>query len=226
MLDGISVIAFDIDGTLYSSFGFYVKIIPYFLKNLKFYIKYNKVRKILHKTAPLPDFYEFQARLLAELLKCPVEEAKEKIQKIVYDGMKPYFKKTKPFAYVEETFSRLKNAGFKIAILSDFPPEQKGGMWGLIPYCDAILGSEACGALKPSIYPFGILAHTLGVKTGNILYVGNSIKYDVKGAKNAGLKTAYIMPFWRKLLNLPYKLADINFSNYRQLADIVLKCPQ
>lgn len=223
MLDGISVIAFDIDGTLYPSFGFYIRIIPYFLKNLRFYLKYNKVRKVLHKTAPLADFYEFQARLLAELLNCSAKEAKEKIQKIVYDGMKPYFKKIKPFPHVKETFVRLKDAGYKVAILSDFPPEQKGDMWGLTPYCDEILGSEACGALKPSLYPFGVLAHQLGVKNENILYVGNSVKYDVKGAKNAGMKTAYILPFWRKLLNIPQKLADINFSNYRQLADIVLK---
>lgn len=223
MIDGISAVAFDIDGTLYSSPLFYLRIIPHFIRHFFFYIKYNKVRKILHRTAPLADFYEYQARLLAEFLRCSSAQAKEKIQRIVYDGMIPYFKKTKPFKNVEETFRRFKSAGLKIGLLSDFPPSQKGDLWGLLPLCDAVIGSEDSGALKPSIYPFGILSQSLGVKSGEILYVGNSVKYDVRGASNAGMKSAYLLPFWRRLFHLPLKSADLCFSNYRQLADIVLK---
>lgn len=223
MLDGITAIAFDIDGTLYSSPEFYLRIIPHFLKNFLFYIKYNKIRNVLHHTAPLPDFYEYQARLFAELTGSSVEDAKNKIQSVVYDGLETYFKKIKPFKYVEETFRRIKAAGYKIAILSDFPPEQKGDIWGLAPYCDVILGSEQCGALKPSVFPFGILAKQLGVKKEQILYVGNSRKYDVLGAKNAGMMSAYIMPLWRRIFHCPLKEADINFSNYRQFAEIVIE---
>lgn len=223
MLDGISAIAFDIDGTLYSSTRFYLRIIPYLIKNFSFYVKYNKVRKILHKTAPLPDFYEYQARLLAESTGWDVKEAKQKIQDVVYDGFKPYFEKTKTFAGVKEAFVAIKKAGYKIALLSDFPPEQKGDMWGLLPLCDVVLGSEQIGALKPSVFPFGILAQKLSVKKEEILYVGNSIKYDVYGAKNAGMKSAYILPLWRKIFHCPLKLADINFSSYRQLSEIVIK---
>ena len=112
MLDGISAVAFDIDGTLYSSPQFYVRIIPYFLKNFAFYLKYNKVRKILHHTAPLPDFYEYQARLFSELTGLSVPESKKKIQEIVYDGLIPYFKKIKTFKYVEESFKKIKEAGY------------------------------------------------------------------------------------------------------------------
>ena len=223
MYQNISAIAFDIDGTLYSSVRFSLRIVPYFLSNLPFYLKYNKVRKILHKTAPLPDFYEYQARLLSEELSSTPEEAKALIKSIVYDGLKPYFEKTPSFKGVEEAFKRFKNAGLKIALMSDFPPDQKGELWGLKPYCDVILGSEDIGALKPSKYPFAIMAQKLGVPEDKILYVGNSVKYDVSGARNCGMKTAYIMPFWRKILHIPLKLADINFFCYRQLADIVLK---
>ncbi len=223
MLDGIKVIAFDIDGTLYDSSRFYIRIIPYFIQNFGFYLKYNKVRKVLHKTAPLSDFYEYQARLLSEITGDSPEVSKEKIQNIVYDGMKPYFEKTKCFDGVPEAFARLREAGYRLAILSDFPTDQKGEMWGLLPYCDAVLSSEKTGALKPSKYPFGVLAQTLGVTPDQILYVGNSVKYDVQGASAAGMKTAYILPFWRRFFHKPLKLADINFSSYRQLVDIVLK---
>lgn len=223
MMNGIKVIAFDIDGTLYSSHRFYYRIVPYFLKHFFFFLEYNKVRKVLHKTAPLADFYEYQARLLAENLNCPVETAKSRIQQVVYDGLTPYFARTKPFKGVQDAFKAIHEAGYKIAILSDFPPSQKGEMWGLVQYCDLILGSEESGALKPSKYPFGVMANRLNVKPEEILYVGNSIKYDVEGSKNAGMKSAYILPFWRKILHLHVKQADINFSSYRQLADIVLR---
>ena len=32
----------------------------HFLRHLPFFLQYNKVRKVLHRTAPLPDFYEYQ----------------------------------------------------------------------------------------------------------------------------------------------------------------------
>lgn len=223
MLENISVIAFDIDGTLYPSYRLYIKIIPYFLRNLSFFRHYNRVRKILHRTAPLPDFFEYQARLLAEETGCSVDEAKKNIKEIVYDGLKPYLERTKPFSHVRETIKAFKDAGYKIAILSDFPPEQKGSLWNILEYCDLVLGSESIGALKPSKYPFGILARAIGVNESDILYVGNSVKYDIMGAGNAGMKTAYKLPFWRTFLHRPLKIADINFSNYRQLKDIVLK---
>ncbi|MBQ6781513.1 MAG: HAD family hydrolase [Treponema sp.] len=223
MLENISVIAFDIDGTLYPSWALNVRIVVYFLRNLRFFLSFNKVRKQLHKTAPVADFYEYQARLLAIELDCSVQNAKSMIQQIVYDGLKPVFERIKPFKYVRDAFQRLKDSGYRLAILSDFPPSQKGEMWGLLPYCDAVLGAEEIGALKPSKYPFGILARVLNVAETEILYVGNSVRYDVIGARNAGLKSAYLLPWWRKFLHLKHPNADISFSNYRQFAKIVIQ---
>ncbi|MBQ2530199.1 MAG: HAD family hydrolase, partial [Treponema sp.] len=155
--------------------------------------------------------------------KTTPEEAKSNIQKICYDGMKPYFRKFKPYPHAKECMEKLKEKGYKIGILSDFPPEQKGDIWGMRELCDVCIGSEESGALKPSLYPFGILAMKLGVKPGEVLYVGNSIRYDVKGALNAGMRSAYLLKGWRKIFNIPPKDVDICFKNYRQLLDIVLK---
>lgn len=219
----IKAVAFDIDGTLYSNARLYAKIAPFFLKNLFFFLKYNKVRKILHRTGPLPDFFEYQARLLAEEMSITPAEARNKIDEVVYHGLTPYFKNLKSYPHVYEAFKAFKDAGLRLAILSDFPPRQKGDIWGTLPLCDVVMGSEECGALKPSSYTFGILAEKLGVPAESILYVGNSVRSDVRGAANSGMKTAYILPFWRKILHLPLKEADICFSNYRQLQKIVLQ---
>ena len=102
MLEGIKAVAFDIDGTLYPDWKLYVRILPYILKNLSFYRNFGKVRKILHKTAPLADFYEYQARILAEMMKIPKDEAKSKIRSICYDGMKPFFTRFSPYPQVLE----------------------------------------------------------------------------------------------------------------------------
>ena len=223
MLEGVSVIAFDIDGTLYPSWALYLRVIPYFLRHLRFFLHYNKVRKQLHRTAPLADFYEYQGRLLAEELGCTIPHAKALIRFLVYDGLRRHFKKVKPFKGMKETIVALKDAGYRIAILSDFPPIQKGSLWGVLPLCELVLGSEELGALKPSKYPFGVMQQLLDVKPEQILYVGNSIRCDVRGAKNAGMKSAYILPLWRRLLHRPLKEADICFGSYRQLKDIVLQ---
>lgn len=223
MLEHISVIAFDIDGTLYPSWALNVRIVGYVLRHLKFYWSYAKVRKILHNSAPLADFYEYQARLLAEELGCDAQDAKRQIQNIVYDGLKPYFAhKIKPFPHVAETFAALKEKGYRLAILSDFPPEQKGDLWGLLPYCEQVLGTEALGALKPSKFPFGLLAQKMGVQPSEILYVGNSVRYDVIGANNAGMKTAYLLTGWRKFFHKKHPKATISFATYRQFLKIVL----
>ena len=223
----IDAIAFDIDGTLYSSARFYFRIAPYFLRHLSFFIQYNKARQILHRTAPLADFYEYQARLFDSIKngdeKVENSKSKEKIQKIVYDGLKPYFAKTQPYKDVKDFFETAKAKGKKLALLSDFPPEQKDDVWGLAKLCDVVMGSESLGALKPSVYAFGQLAIKLGVPNERILYVGNSVKADIDGAKNAGMKAAYIQTGFSKIFNKCPSNADISFKNYRKLKEIVLK---
>ncbi|MDR3283971.1 MAG: HAD family hydrolase [Treponema sp.] len=219
----LKAVAFDIDGTLYSDWSLYLRIIPYVIKHLSFFLAYDRVRKTLRRTAPLADFFEYQARLLAEELHIASPEARELIDRIIYQGLKPYFKKIKPYAHSIMTVRAFYDAGLKIAILSDFPPAQKGDIWGLAQFCDVILGSEEIGALKPSKYAFGILANTLEMLPEEILYVGNSIASDIQGAHNAGMKTAYRLPLWRKITGKIPVQADISFRNYRQLQKFVLQ---
>lgn len=222
MLGDIKAVAFDIDGTLYPSFPLYIRLLPYIIRHFRFYLHYNKVRRIMHRTAPLPDFYEYQARLMAESLGSSVAHAKELIQKIAYDGLRPYFERVRPFKYIEETFKTLHEKGYRLALLSDFPPAQKGGIWGIAPYCDLILGTEEIGALKPSKYPFGVLANAMELVPSQILYVGNSLRFDVRGANNAGMKSAVIASPLKRIFCKKLREADISFSNYRQFLSIVL----
>ena len=222
MFEGIKAVAFDIDGTLYPSWKLYARMWLYILCHLRFYVCYGLVRRKLHRTAPLADFYEYQARLYAEIAHVSREEAKHIINDVCYEGAKRYLLKVMPYPHVVECIRSFKAAGLKIAILSDFPPEQKGDIWGIRQLCDVCIGSEQSGALKPSVYPFGILCLKLGLPANSILYVGNSIKYDILGAKNAGMKTAFLMRGLRGAFNKKFAKADISFRNYRQLEKIVI----
>jgi putative hydrolase of the HAD superfamily len=84
-----------------------------------------------------------------------------------------------------------------------------GGFW------DLVLCTEETGRLKPDPLPFDLLARELKVPAGRILYVGNSVAYDVRGAKRAGMRTAL-------LRRRPSPEADFCFHDYRQLLKYVI----
>ena len=216
----IKAVAFDIDGTLYKELPFNILVMPHFIKHLNFFLEYNKVRKELRKNNTngfYEDFNFEQSRLLAEKLKCSPEQATEKLNKLVYEGLKKYYLKLKPYKGALEFIRHLKEQGLKVALLSDFPPEQKGEIWGIKQYCDFLIGSEQTGALKPSPYVFSILQKTLNEPAENILYVGNNFKYDIVGSKNAGMKAAWIITPSKKISEQEKKLADVVFYDYSEL---------
>ena len=222
----ISAVAFDIDGTLYANASLYARAAGHFLRNARFFAAFSKARKALHaegaSARPGEPFKERQARLLADLLGCSAEEAARMADEVIYSGLAPFFQKIKPRHYIEETFRQLKNAGFKLGILSDFPPEQKGTVWGLAPLCDAVVSAEAAGALKPSPVPFRALVEALDEPAERVLYVGNSLKNDGEGARAAGLKSALILSKWDAFSLKKKRGCDICFYSYRKfLVDVI-----
>ncbi len=225
----IDAVAFDIDGTLYPSWKFTIRGLPFFIRHLRFMYAFKNARKTLHKLSadapdtPIPDFFDLQSKLLSEQLPMTAEQAATFVNEKIYKGWKKYFLAIKPYPYAKQAILELKNSGLKIGILSDFPPEQKDTVWDILPLCDAYLGSEKTGALKPSRIPFEQLAEMLNVPCNRILYVGNSQKYDVEGAAAAGMKTACIQSPIASLCGKKIRNADISFSNYRQLLKSMLK---
>jgi len=228
MLQGISAVAFDLDGTLYPNYRLNLRLLPFLFRHCRFMLAFGRARNIIRKEQealavqqPLRiDFYERQAQLVAEQIKAQKEETREKIDRLIYRGWEHFFLKIKPFPNVKEILGELKAAGLKLGLLSDFPPEAKLEYLGLSGIWDTVLCTESIGALKPAARPFEELAKTLNCQPGQILYVGNSRRYDVEGAKRAGLKAA--------LLNIGIPVitgikADFTFRDYRQLRNFMLQ---
>lgn len=220
-LGDIKAVAFDIDGTLYREPAFFVKMFPHFITHSIFFLKFGLVRKDLRKMDSKGDFYQIQAELMAKKLKCPTEEAKEKLNRIVYDGLKKYYKNIKPCKGVVELIDKLLAQGLKIAILSDFPPEQKGEIWGIKNKCHVVLGTEESGALKPADLPFKVLAERLELPFEEILYVGNNHKYDIEGPKKLGMKAAWFTSWFKGHFGKSSEIADFTFCSYKELENYI-----
>lgn len=226
----IDAVAFDIDGTLYPNFSLYWRMIPFFMAHYRFMTAFGRVRKDIRRWQRANpgqfhrDFFLWQASLMVEELGAGTPETeKERIHRLLYDGWKPVFERVKPFPHVAGCFDAFRADGLKLGILSDFLPSQKGSVWNLAPRCDVVLGSEETGALKPSPVPFLALARALDVPPDRILYVGNSVSSDVRGASAVGMKTACVMHPVMRALGCSVPGADISFSSYRKLVRNVLK---
>jgi putative hydrolase of the HAD superfamily len=227
-------IAFDLDGTLYPNYRLNIRIIPLLVKLKEFPLLWamgrarNRIRAN-PEAYPQKGFYEIQARLMAEILKEEPDVIQEKVAALIYRGWEPLFTRIAPFPRVRETLTALKKEGFKLGLLSDFPPETKLANMGLDGYWDTVLCSEVIGRIKPHPLPFLELARKMRLLPERILYVGNSIRYDISGAKGAGMKTALVTPLMATLLIRRFRLsgnADFVFSDYRQLSKYVLSLLQ
>jgi putative hydrolase of the HAD superfamily len=218
-------VAFDLDGTLYPNYRLNIRIVPFMPKELPLIWAMGKARNRMRadpEAYPRTGFYETQARLMAEVLKVKPEEAREKTEALIYRGWEPLFTRIAPFPRVRETLEALKNEGFRLGLLSDFPPGAKLANMGLDGYWDAVLCSEATGRLKPHPLPFLELARRMELPPERIFYVGNSVRYDVAGAKGAGMKAALVTRSLLKKLRPPGG-ADFVFSGYRQLSKYMIR---
>jgi len=228
MRSNIEGIAFDLDGTLYPNYRLNIRLVPFALKEMRLLGAFGKARTIIRKDqsngSPVQgDFYEYQAEVTAKILNSSALQTREKIDRLIYKGWEPFFKKIKLFKLVTETLDAMKKAGYKLGLLSDFPPETKLKYLNIDHGWDAVLCSERCGALKPHPLSFKMLAESMGLPCEKILYVGNSRTYDVAGAAGTGMKTAWIRnPLASGGGEKPPK-PDFSFHNYRQLYEFMIE---
>ena len=227
----IKAVAFDLDGTIYPNYRLYLRLFPHLMIHLFFYGAFMEARRRLHSdhnnsSEQGASFYDRQASVMAELLGKTMEQTKLKLERLVYKGWEKYFTGIKIFPRLKETLLAIKEAGFRLAVLSDLPPVQKLSLLGLEGFFDVVLSSEETGALKPSGVPFAVLSHELKLEPGEILYVGNSLRFDVEGAKSAGMKAALIRRSIFSTGHVPGRsvnAADFVFRDYRQLQDYILQ---
>jgi len=222
-----SAVAFDLDGTLYPNYRLNSRILPSVFKNHRLLRAMDKARKRIRYggesfTGFNGDFYDLQATLMAQTLDMPPEEIKNMVERLIYRGWEPLFREIRLFPHARKTLETFRQKGITLGLLSDFPPKTKIEYLNLSGFWKAILSSEETGKLKPSPEPFLELARRMETPPEEILYVGNSVPYDIEGARAAGMKAALIQSPWKSSKASRSGYADFVFSDYRKLCDFVI----
>src|SRR3954465_12894606 len=95
---------------------------------------------------------------------------------------------------VQQGLSALNDEGYRIAALTNSPEmvvRERMERTGLISYFECVLSAEHVKKYKPSMEVYRWVAKKMNVKEKDILFV-SSHGWDIAGAANAGLETAFI----------------------------------
>lgn len=199
----IRAIGFDIDGTLYRSSELYLRLFGAGFGKLRLLSAFNAVRHELRRLILSPEYrargiesveqlHRFQAGLTAARLGKDPEKIYQDIETFFYGAAVEPFSSIRLYPGVAELLDSLRSAGYRLGALSDFPCERKIELMGLSDKFDVVMTSEETGLVKPDRASFDLLARRLGQPNNQILYVGNSEAYDVRGALGAGMRAALI----------------------------------
>jgi len=92
-------------------------------------------------------------------------------------------------------------------------------------YFDATVISEALGWRKPSSHIFEEALERLKIQANEAVFVGDSPIEDIKGAKEAGLKTVFVISQFNTLrdLNTSGQKADLIVKDLTQISDDIHK---
>jgi putative hydrolase of the HAD superfamily len=200
-------VCFDIDGTLYPKWVTNYKLLGSFFPSLSLAYRFSRFRKEVRTTNPrIENFRKYQARSIGATEK--------EIEKQFYDKWAKAFEKLTPYKDLIKTLELLKSKNLKLAVLSDFPIENKLKAMNVEQYFEFAMCSEDSGYLKPHPKPFLEVSEKLKLKPQEILFVGDSYDKDIIGSEKVGMKSAYIVPKRKK--GKKGKKGDITFSTYKE----------
>ena len=132
--------------------------------------------------------------------------------------------KLPPHPEVEESLARLRDAGIRLATLTNSTQQVAESQMensGLGEYFEQILSADTVQRLKPAPEPYRMAAESLGVEIGEIRLVA-AHAWDVAGAARAGCATAFV----GRPGKVPDSLADepdIVGANLSEVADKIIR---
>ena len=124
---------------------------------------------------------------------------------------------------VRDTLDELKKMGLKLAIITDadsYHALARLTRVGLRDYFDPLVAADMTGTKKPDPAHFLFALEALGIKPGESLVVGDSIRRDMIPARKLGLKTAYASyGDWRPAEEMD-QCFDFKLNAFSDLLDI------
>jgi putative hydrolase of the HAD superfamily len=148
----------------------------------------ERLRKAQEKNRELR-FEELYRGLLFDLGLHPTQERLDYIEQLYYR-----FFKIDLVPGIREMLTDL-SGKYNLAIISNIISNASRlflQKFDLEQYFGYIVLSRDLGIRKPDPEIFNFTLENLGVHSSKAVHVGDSLKYDVQGAKNAGMKTVWI----------------------------------
>ncbi len=214
-------VGFDIDGTLYPNYKAHVRSVPFCVANAKKVLAFARTRRRMREESALSEMLsdpsEAEVKIFAEESGLSRNEARKIRDELIYQTWEKSFRGMTPYSGVRQALLQLRQAGLKLAALSDFPVGKKLEYFHLADLFDVATGFPESGGLKPRPEPFLVMAEKLGVAPSDILYVGNKLDYDVYGAEGAGMRGALVGPPGRHAPE-----GTLVYRDYQHLAESVL----
>lgn len=138
----------------------------------------------------------------------------------IFGGMK----ELPPHPEVAENLERLRDAGMRLATLTNSAPQVAQAQMetsGLRDYFEQTLSADAVQRLKPAPEPYRMAAESLGVGVGDIRLVA-AHAWDVAGALRAGCAAAFVARPGMVLDPLVER-PDVVGADLREVADRILE---
>jgi len=210
-------VLFDIDGTLYPQDFFNSCCVRFFLIHPFLSMAFRQLRRDVREFGGVEDLHLAQISLAAGYLRVPAEKAEYLMNTHIYGTYMDMLSKAKPYPDVLPLLKALKSAGLKLGVISDYPVGKKLSALGFDEFWDVAVSADELGHLKPEPNAFLLAARKLNIEPEDIIYVGNEYKYDIIGAKKAGMSAAHLAESEHQ-----DSIADLTFSDFNVLRGYIL----
>ena len=129
-----------------------------------------------------------------------------------------------PHPEVEESLGRLRDAGIRLAALTNSTQQVADAQIdnsGLRDYFEQVLSADTAQSLKPAPPPYHMAAESLGVEVGEVRLVA-AHAWDVAGAMRAGCAAAFVARPGM-VLNPLAQRPDVVGADLREVADRIIE---
>ncbi len=218
MMDGITTIIFDMDGTVLNTLDDLTESVNYVLDKFKM------------PKRSLEEYRQFFGNGIKFALKCAVPEG---TPEEIIDEMLPHFRehynahcldKTRPYDGIPELMRKLKEKGYKMAIVSnkiDSAVKELNERF-FAEYVDVAIGEKAGIKRKPAPDTVIEALKELGSKKEEAVYIGDS-EVDFKTAVNSEIPCISVLWGFRDKERLIKEGATIFADNPEEVFDIIVK---
>ena len=130
-----------------------------------------------------------------------------------------------PYPHVMHTLLKLKERGYKLAVVSDAPRMKawlRLSAMHIADFFDVVVTiDDADGKPKPNPKPYRVALKRLGLEPDEVIFIGDNPNRDIRGAKRLGIKTVLAKyGEWTKAKDKTLR-PDYEIDDVKELLDIL-----